>query len=433
MSNSNVPSWLNKRTILGAIAGIVGIIIVAENVGVNDAGYRTVIQSPTGDMTVKFDSGLYFPFFGKTTVYPDFITKDFTAGEGNVCSFANNNGVRVRYQDGGEGVVCGMVNVQLPNTEEAMVAFHKRFRSEEGAKAKLLDVMVPNVLSLTAGLVTSEESYATKRAEFISNASTQARRGIYVTKLVSKEVQVGIDKNGKPEFQKRNVPEIVIGKDGAPQHQPSVLESWGMSVTQFDLNAWDFEPKTLEQISRKREAEMAIITAQANANRAYYEEQEVIAKGKKEVAAQEYKTKVAAAVQIEEANRDKQLAIIQATKQKESAMELTLAAEEATKQKKQEALAALEEAKVITTLADAEAYATDKKQQAGKTFRWIEAQEKMNADMAMAIQQMSVPTTVTILGGDGGSKGADAMQSLLQLGVMDKLGTLQNARTSGTK
>jgi hypothetical protein len=216
-----------------------------------------------------------------------------------------------------------------------------------------------------------------------------------------------------------------MGKDGAPQHQPSVLETWGLSVTQFDLNAWDFEKKTLDQISRKREAEMAIITAQANANRAYYEEQEVIAKGKKEVAAQEYKTKVSAAVQIEEANRDKQLAIIEATKQKESAIELTLAAEEATKQAAQEALAAKERAKVITTLAEAEAYAIDKKQSAGKLFRQIEAQEKMNADMASAIQSMNVPTSITILGGSSDSKGgANPMEALLQLGVLDKMGTL---------
>lgn len=421
----------SKRMALGIIAGIAGIITVAQNIGVNDAGYRTVIQYPNGSMDVQFDAGIYFPMFGKTTVYPDFITKDFSAGEGNVCSFANNNGVRVRYQDGGEGVVCGIVNVQLPTTEEQMIEFHKRFRSEEGAKVKLLDALVPNVLNLTAGLMTSEESYATKRSEFISTAATQARKGIYVTQLVQKNVQVGLDKNGKPEFQKRSVPEVVVGKDGQPTHQPSVLTQWGLSVTQFDLNAWDFEGKTLEQISRKREAEMAIVTAQANANRAYYEEQEVIARGKKEVAAKEYQTKVAAAVQIEEANRDKQLALIAASKQKETAIELTAAAVEATEQKRQEALAAIEEAKVIKTIADAEAYATDKKQQAGKVFRVIEAQERMNADMADAIKNMSVPSTITILGGSGDAKNQDAMQSLLQLGVMDKLGTLQNARSVG--
>ena len=429
---------ITTSKIFGGILGVVGIILLVMNVGINDSGYRTVVQYPNGSMFVKFEAGVYFPLFGKTTVYPDYISKDFSAGEDNVCSYAQNDGVRVRYQDGGEGVVCGMVNVQLPTSEEAMINFHRRFRSEAGAKSKLLDQEFPKVLNLTAGLLGSEEAYATKRSEFISNASYQARNGLYVTKLVSKEVQVGVDKVGKPEYQNKDVPEIVIGEDGIPKTQPSVIIEWDLAVVQFDLNAWDFEPKTLGQISKKREAEMAIITAKANANKAYYEEQEVIAQGKKAVAEMEYITKTSAAKQIEEANRDKQLAIISAQKQKESATELTAAAIEATKQKQQESLAALEQAKITRTLADADAYALDKRQQAGQLFRKIEAQEKMNADMATAISIMKVPSTITILGGSSGNTGKgqssdDAMKALLQLGVMDKLGTLQNARTATTQ
>lgn len=422
-----------KGMVFGGILGVVGLVTVMMNVGINDAGYRTVIQKPNGSMSVKFEPGIYWPMFGKTTVYPDYISKDFGAGDDNVCSFAQNDGVRVRYQDGGEGVVCGMVNVALPTDEASMLAFHNRFRSEQGARSKLLNQEFPKVLNLTAGLLKSEEAYATKRSEFIANATFQAKNGLYETRLVSKEVQVGVDKQGKPEYQKRDIPEIVIGNDGQPKTAESIIERWNLSVTQFDLKAWDFEPKTLKQISDKRDAEMAIITAKANANKAYYAEQQVIAEGKKNVAMMEYKTKTAAAKQIEEANRDKQLAIIAAQKQKESAQELTLAAKERTEQKRQEALAAIEEAKVITTIADAKAYEIAEIQKAGLKFRQIEAAEKMNADMASAVQDMKVPTNVTILGGSGDAKGDnDAMKALLQLGVMDKLGTLQNTRTVGS-
>lgn len=419
-----------KGLIFGGVIGVIGLVVLIMNIGINDAGYRTVIQYPNGSMSVKFEAGVYFPLFGKTTVYPDYLTKDFSAGEDNVCQFSANDGVRVRYQDGGEGVVCGMVNVQLPSDEVSMIEFHKRFRTEQGARSKLLNQEFPKVLNLTAGLLKSEEAYATKRSEFISAANYQSRNGLYVTRLVSKEVQVGVDEKGQPEYQKRDVPEIVIGDDGQPETSESILERWNLTVTQFDLKAWDFEPKTLKQISDKRDAEMAIITAKANANKAYYAEQQVIAEGKKAVAEMQYKTKTAAARQIEEANRDKQLAIIEAQKQKESAQELTQAAIERTKQKKQEALAAAQEALVITTLADAEAYAIREKQSAGLQFRTIEAQEKMNADIAAAIEAMQVPSTITILGGGSQGSEADAMQSLLQLGVMDKLGTLKNARTT---
>lgn len=406
----------SAKGILSAIAGVVAISLVAMNVGINDAGYRTVIQKPSGSMSVKFEPGLYFPMFGKTTTYPDFISKDFGAGDDNVCSFAQNDGVRVRYQDGGEGVVCGMVNVALPTDEASMLAFHNRFRSEEGARSKLLNQEFPKVLNLTAGLLKSEEAYATKRSEFISNASYQARNGLYETRLVSKKVQVGVDKTGKPEYQNRDVPEIVMGADGMPKTQESIIDRWNLSVTQFDLKAWDFEAKTLKQISDKRDAEMAIITAKANANKAYYAEQQVIAEGKKNVAQVEYKTKAAAAKQIEEAKRDKQLAVIRATQQKERAIELTAAAVEATKQKEQEALAAIEEAKVITTLADAEAYAIDKKQAAGKLFRSYENSEIIAKALSQAVENMNVPTTYVTNGSQG--KGKDDMEQLLQLQML---------------
>lgn len=423
-----------KGMIFGGVLGVIGLVTVVMNVGINDAGYRTVVQYPGGAMDVRFDPGVYFPFFGKTTVYPDYLSKDFSAGSDNVCSFAQGDGVRVRYQDGGEGVVCGMVNVQLPTDEKTMIAFHKRFRSEQGARDRLLNQEFPKVLNLTAGLLKSEEAYATKRSEFISDANYQARNGLYVTKLISEEVQVGVDEKGKPEYQTIDIPKVVIGDDGSPKTQDSVLDRWGLSLTQFDLKAWDFEPKTLQQISDKRAAEMAIITAKANANKAYYAEQQVIAEGKRAVAEMTYKTKTAAAKQLEEAERDKRLAVIQAEKEKERAQELTLAAQERTEQKRQEALAAIEEAKVITTLANAEAYKIREIQKAGLTYRSIEAQEKMNKDMSDAIRNMNVPSTVTILGGGSSEGGSDdAMKALLQLGVMDKLGTLQTARTVGTK
>lgn len=413
-----------KGMIFTGVLAVTGIVLTVMNVGINDAGYRTVIQYPTGTMDVKFDAGVYFPLFGKTTVYPDYLSKDFSAGTDNVCSFAQNDGVRVRYQDGGEGVVCGMVNVQLPNDETAMIDFHKRFRSEEGARLKLLNQEFPKVLNLTAGLLKSEEAYATKRSEFISHATYQARNGLYVTRLVSKEVQVGVDETGKPEFQTLDVPEIVIGKDGSPDTQESIIDKWNLDVTQFDLKAWDFEPKTLQQISNKRQAEMDIITAKANANKAYYAEQQVIAEGKRAVAEMTYKTKTAASKQIEEANRDKQLAVIQAQKEKERAKELTLAAREATEQKRQEALAAIEEAKKIKTLADAEAYRLRETQKAGELKLKLDTIKHVAEVTADAQARRQVPTTVIYSGADGNLGSGDDVSTIMDTQLLKNLKSL---------
>lgn len=410
----------NPVAIIGLVVGLaLGGTLIGMNIGVNDAGERTVIQYPNGSMRVKFDPGIYLPFFGKTTVYKDFATFDFSAPD-NSCDFEQHDGLRVRYQDGGEGVVCGMTNFQLPNDEETMIALHKRFRSEEGMRIKLLNQSVPKAVNLTAALMSSEEAYATKRSEFISMARTQTEQGLYETRLEKRKVIVGIDENGKEEKQTKEVP-VIVTANGSPVTQGSDLDLYGMSTTQFDLKQWDFEPKTINQIQNKREAEMAIVTSKANAKKAYWAEQQVRAEGEKAVAQAEYKAKVAAEKQIQEAERDKQLTVISAQKKAEEAKELKIAADFALDQRTAEALAAAEEAKVITTLADANAYELDAMQRAGQLFKEIEANVQIQADRSAAMAQMNVPANLTIL---GGGEGGQTDEALLQLMMLEKLNSL---------
>lgn len=412
--------------IVAAISAVFLVSIAAMTVGINDAGYRTVIQYPTGTMSIKFSSGVYFPWFGKTTTYPDYLTFDFSASDGN-CTFGKD-GVKVRYQDGGEGTVCGMANVQLPTDEKTMLEFHNRYRDDVGARNKLLNQSLPKALNLTAALMSSEEAYATKRSEFINMASEQAKKGLYVTKLVNKEVQVGVDKTGKPEMQKRDVPVIQINSDGTAKTQGSDFDKYGVTVVQFDLKAWDFENKTLKQISDKREAEMAIITSKANAKKAYFAEQQVIADGKKAVAAAEYAAKKIAETAIQKAEANKKLALIEASRVKEQAMEMTLAAVEATKQKRQEALQALEAEKVTVTNARAEAAALKLVQQGGIIKLRIDAAVQMNKDNAAATAAQKVPTTVIYSGATGAELGSrTGVSDILDTQLIKNLKALNSA------
>lgn len=412
----------NTGIIITAVVAVALTAISLLTIGINDAGYRTVVQYPTGTMSVKFGSGVYFPWFGKTTTYPDYLTYDFSASDGN-CTFGKD-GVKVRYQDGGEGTVCGMANVQLPTDEKTMLEFHNRYRSEQGVRNKLLNQSFPKAMNLTAALMSSEEAYATKRSEFINMSSEQAKRGLYVTKLVNKEVQVGVDESGKPEMQKRDVPVIQVNPDGSFQTQGSDFDKYGVTVVQFDLKAWDFEPKTLKQISSKREAEMAIITSKANAKKAYFAEQQVIADGKKDVATAEYKAKTRAETAIQEAEMKKKLALIEASRIKEQAIEMTLAAVEATKQKKQEALQALEAEKVTVTNARAEAAALKLVQEGGIIKMKIDAMVRMNADNADAQARRQVPNTVIYSGADGNLGSGDDVARILDTQLIKNLNNL---------
>ncbi len=397
----------------GMKIGIAAIIFVLVTgmlaffmVGQNPAGYRTVLQYPTGGLRVIFKQGPYLSAFGKTDMYSDFLTFDFQPKD-NTCDFDQGDGIRVRYQDGGEGVVCGMARVNLPNDEAQMIAFHREYRSEEGARQKLLNQEFPKVLNLTAALMTSDESYATKRSEFIRMGRHQAVDGVYKTYLKIRMIPVGApDANGEQEMQDREVPAILTNATTKqPLHEVAPFKAKGVIVSAFDLKGWDFEPKTLEQITKKRDANMKIITAKANAEKAYWEEQEVIAAGKKNEAQAEYQERLVAAREL-----------VKAELKVQKAEQRKLEAEQDFEAAKFEALAEIERKTGISKgkklLIEADGALTQ------KLGAWNEAVK----DISKGWANRDVSEVVIVMGGDSngdaGSYNGSPQEVQVMLGMM---------------
>ena len=223
------------------------------NIGVNDNGYRTILQNNiTGSTAVQFTEGVYLCPFCNTTVYPDVFTYEFI-----------DPAIDVRYQDGGTGTVEGVVRTQLPTDATTMLKLHKAVRSEAGLRAKLLQPEIKQALNLTAGLMTSEEAYAVRRNDYANWSKSQVQGGVFQTKMEKKTITM---QDGTQ--QTKETPVISRDEFGKPIHQGSPFADYGLSVVGFQITDWDFEDKTLKQISDKREAEMAIITARANADKA---------------------------------------------------------------------------------------------------------------------------------------------------------------------
>ena len=131
--------------------------------GINDAGHRTVIQYPTGTLEVRFEPGYYALWFGTTTVYRDVITFDFDKTDSITEATIDQQGISVRYQDGGTGTIYGKARFDLPKDDLTMIELHKSFRSNNGFAQKLLKTVSEEAQNLTAGLMTSEEAYTEKR------------------------------------------------------------------------------------------------------------------------------------------------------------------------------------------------------------------------------------------------------------------------------
>lgn len=305
-----------KRLTGAAIIVVIGLILMAMTAGINDAGQRTVIQTPSGNLSVKFTPGFYLTYFGTTTKYSDVITFDYdkTPAREGEDSVLDQLGISVRYQDGGMGTVFGKSRYALPDDEATMLELHKDFRSNIGVANKLLRPVTEEAMNLTAGLMRSEEAYATKRAIFTQMAKSQIASGKFITEI--KTIVVLNTATGKSV--ETEVP-IIVTKGGVRQHQASDLAKYGVRLASIQLNDPGFELKTMQQISDKRDATMAIITAKANAEKAKQETITAEEEGRANVMRAKYAKEVLKEEFVVDAQRKKEVAEINANQKVEVA------------------------------------------------------------------------------------------------------------------
>ena len=309
-------------TLIGLIA--VSFLIVWNTFGTNIAGHRTVVQYPNGTIKIVFDPDWYLTWFGTETVYNDVITFDFDKVKNSVSSTLDQQGISVRYQDGGKGSVYGIVRYRLPSDRESMYKLHKEFRTNKGIANKLFKPLTEESVNLTANLMSSEEAYAEKRGDYASWTRSQIDKGIFKTKL--KSIIQKDEVTGKSVY--RNVPVIDYGEDGLPMHRGSDLKSYGINVSGFQMTDWGFEQKTLDQISSKREATMAIITAKANAQRAKQDTITAEEQGKARVMTAKYSKEEEKIRAVVDAEKVKEVAIIAAIQKVDVAEQIKLEAEQ---------------------------------------------------------------------------------------------------------
>ena len=402
MAGDPIKGFFKKLVLpIGIIMGI--LVVIPMIARINDAGQRTVIQYPTGTLEVRFEPGIYMLWFGRSTIYRDVITYDFDKTNSEGEASIDQDGIPVRYQDGGTGTIYGKARFNLPQDEKTMLELHKAFRTNKGVALKLLKTVTEEAQNLTAGLMTSEEAYAEKRGTFIEWSRDQLQNGKYKTKL---ETKVETDESTGKSVEK-NIPVIDFGEDGQALHMDNDLRTYGINVSGYQVTDWDFEKKTLDQISAKREATMAIITAKANAERAKQDAITAEEEGKANVMKAKYEKEVDKERAVVDAQREKEVAVIAAAKLVEVASQSRLEAE-------QKKLAAAEYKQEQTLRGEGDAaYKRLVMKADGALQQKLDAYIRVNARYAEAVEKQKwVPE---VMMGGGGSEDGNAAASLLNL------------------
>lgn len=409
----------NKKAITWGLGAFGFLIVLFSTIGINDNGYRTVVQWPNGTTFVKFKPGIYLTLFGSAIKYPDEMTFDYDDGTSG--GTLSEKGISVRYQDGGTGTTFGKLRVRLPTDEETMLSLHRSVRSARGFANRIIRPTVKEAHQMTAGLMTSEAAYAEKRGTYIQWVDAQLRKGKYVTELVKKKVT---DEAGRTIT--KLIPTIKVDKKtGQPIHTESVFQSYGVTIGSSPLTDWDFEKKTRDQISTKREATMAIITAKANAERAKQDAITAEQQGLADVKKAQYEEEVAKIKQVVIAEREKEVAVIAAEKLVEVAKQTKLEAEQLK-------LAAYETKKKHIALGQGLA---EKKrlifQADGALKQKLQAWKEVNFVYAKEFGKQKWVSEVT-MGSNGGNVSGSAAMNLIELMTVNNAKQLSLDMKMGT-
>ena len=285
----------------------------------NNAGYIKIRQMPiTGTLNVFTEPGMFGKFFGPVTEYKQAGTYNFGdkhTAEQELGS-AVTEAIEVRFNDGGIARLSGNARFELPLNPADMIRIHSKFRSYNHIAGSLVKPAVAEALILTASLMSAEESYSGRRAEFSQLAWDQVLHGVYITE--SEEMETIDPATG--EKKNKRIVHIKYADDGQPVRKPNPLNEFNIRISQFFLDKdFGYEEGVLQQISNQRDAMMKTVAAKAEAEKAQQDKLTAEAQGQANVMKSKYEAEVTKARAVVQAQEKKEVAETEAMQRLEVA------------------------------------------------------------------------------------------------------------------
>lgn len=331
-----------KEMLLGlSVFSIFIILLMASSIfeTVPAGSYQIKQAAGSGKLTAKMEPGLWWQAFGDILTFPKSETFFFTADtkEGKPI----DESIEVTFADGSICNISGTARIMMPTTEvEALhLTSDLGFRDYHQIEQKLILPTVRRALVLTANMMTAQESYALKRADFLKWASGQIEHGIAATDEVEKEVKDPIT----GEITNKKFKVIRLDKNGATVYESNPLDGTGIKLQNFEVKKFKYSPTVEAQIAKQQESIMGVATAKADALKAEQAKITAEANGKAAVTTAQYAKETEKIQAVVEAQKAKEVAVLKAGQDKEVAItggealkatsELEKQAAEFTKQK----------------------------------------------------------------------------------------------------
>lgn len=311
LRNALNDAFAGKLRVLIMGAFVLAALIFSRQIfETNDAGFIKVLQLPiTGTMKVFSTPGMFLQSFGDVYTYKasDILYFSKHESEGRDA----DDSVEVRFNDGATAHVTGNVRFDLPGDPAQILEIHKRFRGYDSFVKDTIKQVIGEATILTAALMTAEESYTTKRAEFSQMVDDQIRNGVYLTEadaVTVKDIKTG-------ETVIKNIVTIQRDDKKVALRKECPFAKYGVHVTQAIVKEIDYEKTVADQIAAKQGALMQVVSAKANAEKAIQDRLTAEEVGRKNVAVAKYEQEVKKQLAVTEA--EQRLAVAQLGRQAE--------------------------------------------------------------------------------------------------------------------
>lgn len=267
--------WLRITLLVSAVLflviGVASANALFEQV---DADQIVVIQSLRGKMTAYTTPGPKLQLFGKVTSYQKRGTYDF-----------NND---IRFNDGGAGKVRGSIQYIMPLDHTRILALHEQFSSQEAVEVELVKKTTDKSIYMTGPLLSSTESYASRRTDLIRWINDQIENGIYQTETATIR-QMNPLTGDSTTITIANIRTDTLGTE--LRQEQAYLTSFGITTANFAVDGIDYDGRVQAQIDQQQENIMAVQTSASKARTAEQDrittEQEGLASAAKARAEQE--------------------------------------------------------------------------------------------------------------------------------------------------
>jgi len=162
-------------SIVVAVVLVVALMLSMTSIFENcDAGEVMVIQSPiSGELTWHTTPGVKWQGFGKVTDYQRRSQLWFSSKPDQ--GKKEDESLRIRFNDGGHAQISGGISWEMPLDTEHLTVLHTKFGSAKAIEHQLVRPMVEKAVYMTGPLMSSTESYASRRNDLLRFIEDQVK------------------------------------------------------------------------------------------------------------------------------------------------------------------------------------------------------------------------------------------------------------------